>query len=75
MTGHAIAGSGAMETAALALSLRKGILTPTINYEHPDPECAVDVVANEPRSARPRLALKLSYGFGGHNACLVLEPA
>lgn len=75
MTGHAIGGSGPMETAALALSLREGVLTPTINYDEPDPTCDVDVVANVPRDARPALALKMSYGFGGHNACLVLEPA
>lgn len=73
MTGHAIGGSGAMETAALALSIREGILTPTINYEVPDPECDLRVVANRPLPARPALALKFSYGFGGHNACLVLE--
>jgi 3-oxoacyl-[acyl-carrier-protein] synthase II len=72
MTGHAIGASGAMETAALALSIRRGIITPTINYEVPDPECDVDLVANQPREQRPELALKLSYGFGGHNACLVL---
>lgn len=75
MTGHAIAASGAMEVAALALSLRDGRLAPTINYDQPDPECDVDVVAGAPRAARPRLALKMSYGFGGHNACLVVEPA
>lgn len=73
MTGHAIGGSGAMEAAALALSMREGILTPTINYEFPDPECDLRVVANRPLPAKPALALKLSYGFGGHNACLVLE--
>jgi len=75
MTGHAIGASGPLETAALALGLHNGLLTPTINYEFPDPECALDVVANAPRAARPKLALKFSYGFGGHNACLVLEPA
>lgn len=75
MTGHGIAASGALETAALSLSLREGRLTPTINYETPDPECDVPVVANAPTAARPKLALKFSYGFGGHNACLVLEPA
>ncbi len=73
MTGHAIGGSGAMETAALALSIREGMLTPTINYEFPDPECNLRVVANRPLPANLGLALKLSYGFGGHNACLVLE--
>ena len=51
------------------------MLTPTINYEFPDPACDLDVVAKRPREARPRVALKFSYGFGGHNACLVLEPA
>ncbi len=74
MTGHAIAGSGAMETAALAISYREGVLTPTINYEFPDPECDVNVVANQPLEADPGVALKLSYGFGGHNSCLVLTP-
>ncbi len=72
MTGHAIAGSGPMETAAAALSLREGLLTPTINYETPDPECAVLVVANRPWPRPAGVCLKLSYGFGGHNACLVV---
>lgn len=73
MTGHAIGASGALETAALALSFRSGVLTPTINYDVPDPECDVNLVANRAREHRPRVALKLSYGFGGHNACLVLD--
>jgi 3-oxoacyl-[acyl-carrier-protein] synthase II len=72
MTGHAIGGSGPLEAAAAVLSLDRGLLTPTINYEYPDPECDVDVVANEPRERRVNACLKLSYGFGGHNACLVL---
>ena len=72
MTGHAIGASGAFETAAAALSLYHGRLAPTINYENPDPECDVDVVANRPRDRQANLCLKLSYGFGGHNACLVL---
>ena len=74
MTGHAIGASGALETAAAALSLREGVLTPTINYEFPDPECDLDVVSS-PRRARPDVVLKMSYGFGGHNACLVLTRA
>ena len=73
MTGHAIGASGPLETAALALSLQRGQLTPTINYETPDPECDVNVVANRPVEQKVRSALKLSYGFGGHNACLVLS--
>jgi 3-oxoacyl-[acyl-carrier-protein] synthase II len=72
MTGHCIGGSGPLEAAAAALSLHEGLLTPTINYEHPDPDCNVDVVANTPRERRANVCLKLSYGFGGHNACLVL---
>ena len=72
MTGHAIGASGAMETVALCLSFRHGVLTPTINYEFPDPECDVNLVANQPRQMQPTVALNLSYGFGGHNACLVL---
>jgi len=75
MTGHAIAASGALETAAAALALRDGVLAPTINYDTPDPECALDVVANRPRRYAARVCLKLSYGFGGHNACLVLTHA
>jgi 3-oxoacyl-[acyl-carrier-protein] synthase II len=74
MTGHAIGASGALETAVAALSIREGILTPTINYEFPDPECDVDVVTRV-RQLRPEVVLKMSYGFGGHNACLVLTPA
>ena len=72
MTGHAIAASGPMEAAAAALSLARGRLVQTINYETPDPECDVDVVANQPRDRQAEVCLKLSYGFGGHNACLVL---
>lgn len=72
MTGHAIGASGPLEVAALAMSMRAGQLTPTINYEHPDPDCPLDIVAGGPRAMRSRVALKTSYGFGGHNACLVL---
>jgi len=72
MTGHAIGASGPMEVAALAMSMRAGQLTPTINYDHPDPDCPLDIVAGEPRETLVRVALKTSYGFGGHNAALVL---
>lgn len=75
MTGHAIAGSGPMETAAAALALYHGILPPTINYDTPDPECPVLVVANRTWERQANVCLKLSYGFGGHNACLVLTRA
>ncbi len=72
MTGHAIAASGPMEIAAAALSLDRGVLTPTINYDTPDPECDVPIVANRPRRQKSLTCLKLSYGFGGHNAAIVL---
>jgi len=72
MTGHAIAASGPLEAAAAAMSLEHAILPPTINYETQDPECDLDIVANKPRTAKTSVCLKLSYGFGGHNACLVL---
>ena len=72
MTGHAIAASGPMEAAAACLGLRHGVMTPTINYEFPDPECVLSVVAHEPRRQAFQVCLKPSYGFGGHNACLVL---
>jgi 3-oxoacyl-[acyl-carrier-protein] synthase II len=72
MTGHCIAASGPLETAAAAISLKEGMLTPTINYERADPECDIDVVANRPRERQVESCLKLSYGFGGHNACLVM---
>ncbi len=75
MTGHGIGASGPLETAALALGIRHHIQVPTINYETPDPECDVNVVANVPRQGAIQAALKLSYGFGGHNACLVLIRA
>ncbi len=75
MTGHAIAASGPIEAGAAVMSIQSDLLAPTINYENPDPECDIDVVANAPRRQRVNVCLKLSYGFGGHNACLVLTRA
>ena len=75
MTGHGIGASGPLETAAAAIGFREGVITPTINHENTDPECPVRIVANRPEDYRPQAALKLSYGFGGHNACLVLVGA
>ncbi|ANM30300.1 hypothetical protein ABI59_13025 [Acidobacteria bacterium Mor1] len=73
MTGHGIGASGPMESAALSLSMQRGVITPTINYETPDPDAEVNLVANTPLESRPQLAIKTSYGFGGHNACLVFS--
>lgn len=70
--GHLLGASGGVEFVISALSLQNQIVPPTINIESPDPECDLDYVPNEPRSAKLRYVLSNSFGFGGHNACLVL---
>ena len=71
MTGHLLGGAGAVEMAACALSIRDGIVPPTINLEHPDELCDLDYVANKAREQKVKVALNNSFGFGGHNATLV----
>lgn len=73
MTGHTLGAAGGVEFAVCSLSIRDGIVPPTINYEHPDPECDLDYVPNEARKRDIGVALTNSFGFGGHNACLVLR--
>jgi 3-oxoacyl-[acyl-carrier-protein] synthase II len=75
VTGHALGAAGAIEAVALALTIEKGLIPPTSGYENPDPSIQLDVVAGEPRSWEPGPALSNSFGFGGHNGCLVLVPA
>jgi 3-oxoacyl-[acyl-carrier-protein] synthase II len=70
--GHLVAAAGAAEFAACVLALQQQFLPPTINFVTPDPECALDVVPNEARSARLDRILSNSFGFGGQNAALVL---
>ncbi|MET0412902.1 MAG: beta-ketoacyl-[acyl-carrier-protein] synthase II, partial [Polyangiaceae bacterium] len=72
MIGHTLGAAGGIESAILALSLSRGVITPTINYDDPDPECAVTVVAGSAREQRLKAGLKNSFGFGGTNASLVL---
>jgi 3-oxoacyl-[acyl-carrier-protein] synthase II len=72
MIGHAIGASSAIQAAVAALTIRHGVVTPTINYETPDPACDLDCVPNEARERRVRTALVDAFGFGGHNCCLVL---
>ncbi|HEY5093655.1 MAG TPA: beta-ketoacyl-ACP synthase II [Candidatus Eremiobacteraceae bacterium] len=73
MFGHALGAAGALEGICTVLTLRDGILPPTINYTDPDPECPVDCVPNVARKASPEVALSSSFGFGGHNAVLVFR--
>lgn len=73
MTGHLLGGAGAVEAIFCVLALTEGVLPPTINYEHPDPECDLDYIPNEARTAAVEVAMSNSFGFGGHNACLVVR--
>ena len=73
MSGHLLGAAGAVELAATALSIKEGIIPPTINYEFPDPECDLDYVPNKARKKEINIAISNSFGFGGHNATLVLR--
>jgi 3-oxoacyl-[acyl-carrier-protein] synthase II len=73
MTGHALGAAGAIEAAYTILTVRDGMIPPTINYEHPDPACDLDYVPNRARAAAVDVALSNSFGFGGTNACLVFR--
>ena len=72
MIGHTISAAGAIEVVACVLALRDQIAPPTINYEFPDPDCDLDYVPNQAREVRIEAALSNSFGFGGHNDCLVV---
>jgi len=71
MTGHLLGGAGAVEAAVCALSIRDGIIPPTINLENPDPLCDLDYTPNKAKEKKIRVAMNNSFGFGGHNATLV----
>jgi 3-oxoacyl-[acyl-carrier-protein] synthase II len=73
MIGHMIGAAGAVEAFFSVLSLRDGVIPPTINYEHPDPECDLDYVPNVSRRADLGVVLSNSFAFGGINACLALR--
>jgi 3-oxoacyl-[acyl-carrier-protein] synthase II len=70
--GHCFGAAGAIEAMMCVLAIRDGVLPPTINYEHPDPECDLDYVPNEPRKADVRVALSNAMGLGGHNGCVLV---
>jgi 3-oxoacyl-[acyl-carrier-protein] synthase II len=73
MTGHLIGCAGAIEPAICIMTILKGIIPPTINYDNPDPVCDLDYVPNIARPARVTTALTNSFGFGGHNSVLILR--
>ena len=73
MHGHIIGGTGAVELIACLMALRDGIIAPTIGYQEPDPECALDVVPNEARDAKVGAVLSNAFAFGGLNAVLALR--
>ena len=73
MTGHLLGASGAIETIACLLAIRDSCVPPTVNYEHPDPECDLDYVPNQAREMPVEIAMNNSFGFGGHNAVLVMR--
>jgi 3-oxoacyl-[acyl-carrier-protein] synthase II len=72
MTGHLLGAAGAMETVACMLTIKNRLIYPTINYGTFDPECPLDYVPNAARASEVRYILKNSFGFGGHNVCIVL---
>jgi 3-oxoacyl-[acyl-carrier-protein] synthase II len=73
MTGHLLGAAGGVEALACLLSIRDGIIPPNINYDTPDPACAIPVVANEARETKIAITVSNSLGFGGHNASIVLK--
>ena len=73
MTGHLLGGAGAVEMAVCALAIRDGVIPPTINLDHPDEECDLDFTAHTAREKKVSVALNNSFGFGGHNATLVIK--
>ncbi|MFH0845605.1 MAG: beta-ketoacyl-ACP synthase II [Pseudomonadota bacterium] len=73
MTGHLLGGAGGVEAIYTVMTIKHGIIPPTINYETPDPECDLDYVPNVARNAKVRVAMSNSFGFGGTNASLVFK--
>ena len=73
MTGHLMGAGGGVEAIATIQAIKAGIVPPTINLEHPDPECDLDYVPNEARETDVTVGISNSFGFGGHNATLVFR--
>jgi 3-oxoacyl-(acyl-carrier-protein) synthase len=73
MTGHLIAGAGAIEAIVSIMALKDGFIPPTINYKNPDPECDLNYVPNEGINREINYVLSNSLGFGGHNTSLLFK--
>ena len=73
MTGHLLGAAGALEALICVKTLQEDVLPPTINYTTPDPECDLDYVPNQPRPVKTRHVMSNSFGFGGHNATIILS--
>jgi 3-oxoacyl-[acyl-carrier-protein] synthase II len=72
-TGHCLGAGGAIEAIFTTLAVNRNVLPPTINYDEPDPRCDLDYIPNESREADVRIGVSNSFGFGGHNACIVVR--
>ena len=70
--GHSLGASGGIELVACAMTLERNVIPPTINLDSPDPECDLDYTPNQPREVVVDAVMSNSFGFGGHNASLVL---
>lgn len=73
MTGHLLSASSALESTALVKTLQQRIVPPTINQDYADPECDLDYVPNEAREICAKIGISNSFGFGGHNAVIVMR--
>ncbi|QSR88342.1 beta-ketoacyl-ACP synthase II [Methylacidiphilum caldifontis] len=73
MTGHLLGAAGAVELIACIKTMEEGVIPPTINLEEPDPQCDLDYVPNVAREQKVKIAMNNSFGFGGHNACIIIK--
>ncbi|MBU1083737.1 MAG: beta-ketoacyl-[acyl-carrier-protein] synthase family protein, partial [Candidatus Omnitrophica bacterium] len=73
MLGHTVGAASAIEAVTCCLSIRDGLIPPTINYETPDPECRLRIVSNKPKAAKVNIVMNNSFAFGGNNACVVFR--
>jgi 3-oxoacyl-(acyl-carrier-protein) synthase len=73
MTGHMMGATGALEAIFCVYAVQEDIIPPTIHYQNRDPQCDLDYVPNQARALKVRVALSNSFGFGGHNAVLIVK--